>query len=287
MPLELPLELLLRLPLQLPLQLQLELPNDCHLSAQVISAARLAGRRWETRSLPSETLNVPARIYPQLQINMRAVRKFEQYISDVFTPQGILSLCACRHPLPPPLAAAFAACPSHLPLPHLPLPATAERVVPGASIRGRCATSSLLVPRDALGERLAITLTMVLASIAFKSTVNASIPSVAYMTWTDTYINTNFYFLCATRVHSWPQPSLIHSRPPPLSPFLLHRCTLVAADLIFVFLPDDQTWSSLSSYLSFQSNSNAQVPPQSIAIGRHFGAIGFYWLPCAATQCHH
>jgi len=142
-------------------------------------------RMWETRSLPSETLNVPARIYPQLQINMRAVRKFEQYISDVFTPQGILSLCA---------------------------------------------TSSLLVPRDALGERLAITLTMVLASIAFKSTVNASIPSVAYMTWTDTYINTNFYFLC----------------------------TLVAADLIFVFLPDDQTWSSLSSYLSFQSNSNAQ-----------------------------
>jgi len=97
-------------------------------------------RIWETRSLPSETLNLPARTYPQLRINMRAVRKFTQYIADVFVPQAILSLSA---------------------------------------------TSSLLVPRSALGERLAITLTMVLASIAFKSQVHETIPSVSYSTMTD------------------------------------------------------------------------------------------------------
>ena len=71
-------------------------------------------RVWETRSLPSETLNVPPRIYPQLHVRMRAARKFGQFVYDIFMPQGLLSLMA---------------------------------------------TTSLLVPRGSLGERLAITLT--------------------------------------------------------------------------------------------------------------------------------
>jgi hypothetical protein len=71
------------------------------------------------------------------------------------------------------------------------------------------ATTSLLVPRDSLGERLGITLTMVLASIAFKSTVNASTPEIAYLTLVDLYILINFGFLIV----------------------------LLIADLAFLFLP--------------------------------------------------
>jgi len=72
------------------------------------------------------------------------------------------------------------------------------------------ATSSLLVPRSSLGERLAITLTMTLASIAFKSQVTLSIPPVSYNTFSDIYIDFSFIVL-----------------------FLL-----LVADLAFVFLPD-------------------------------------------------
>jgi len=105
---------------------------------------------WETRSLPTETRNVPPVIYPQLKLRLRVVRKYSQYVNDVMLPQGLLSLMAM---------------------------------------------TSLLVGRDSLGERLAITLTMVLSSIAFKTTISSLIPSIAYFTQLDRYLWYNFLFL--------------------------------------------------------------------------------------------
>lgn len=58
-----------------------------------------------------------------------------------------------------------------------------------------CSISSLVCSRENVGDRLAITLTMVLTSISFKYTTSASLPKVSYQTLLDTYILLSFVLL--------------------------------------------------------------------------------------------
>jgi len=53
------------------------------------------------------------------------------------------------------------------------------------------------VPPGDLGKRLDIDMTLVLASVAFKSTVQDRIPSVPYLTWLEKYVLVNFLLLSA------------------------------------------------------------------------------------------
>ena len=59
------------------------------------------------------------------------------------------------------------------------------------------AITSLVVPRDSLGERIAITLAMVLASLAFRYTFIERVPVVSYLTAMDKIIVFNFLLLGA------------------------------------------------------------------------------------------
>ncbi len=61
-------------------------------------------------------------------------------------------------------------------------------------------TTSLFVPRTSLGERIAITLSMVLASLAFRSTFMQRIPVVSFLTTMDKIIIINFFLLGALLV---------------------------------------------------------------------------------------
>ena len=64
------------------------------------------------------------------------------------------------------------------------------------------ALTSFIPSRDDAGDRLGITLTLILASIAFKYTLQDAIPKVSYQTIMDVYIVSNFAL-----AFCWPSPS--------------------------------------------------------------------------------
>lgn len=95
----------------------------------------------ETRA--SESLAKPPKVYSELHLQMRVVRKPGNYLIDVVLPLGLINLFSL---------------------------------------------SSLAVPRDSLGDRIAITLTMILTSITFKSIANATLPTLSYQTAMDWWV---------------------------------------------------------------------------------------------------
>lgn len=106
-------------------------------------------------SRPTESLSQPPKVYPELHLQMRVVRKPWNYLFDVVLPLGLISL---------------------------------------GSI------TSLVVPRADLGDRLAITVTMILTSITFKTITQRTLPVLSYQTLMDYYILTMFVFIFAVLV---------------------------------------------------------------------------------------
>ena len=55
-----------------------------------------------------------------------------------------------------------------------------------------CCYASLAVPKDEVADRLSVSVTLMLATVAFKFVITNILPPVSYLTWMDRYITINF-----------------------------------------------------------------------------------------------
>eukprot|EP00966_Prymnesium_polylepis_P105473 2442612-Prymnesium_polylepis.1 len=122
--------------------------DEWHMASELVA--------YESRSHPTDTLNVPAKVYAEYQFRVKVARKWHVYVWDILMPLWLLSVFS---------------------------------------------TSSLIVQRSSLGERIAIPLAMILASLTFRNSFIERIPVVSYMTTLDKIILLNFLLfgggLCA------------------------------------------------------------------------------------------
>jgi len=121
--------------------------DEWHMASELVA--------YESRSHPTDTLNVPAKVYAEYQFRVKVARKWHVYVWDILMPLWLLSVFS---------------------------------------------TSSLIVPRSSLGERIAIPLAMILASLTFRNSFIERIPVVSYMTTLDKIILLNFLLFGALLV---------------------------------------------------------------------------------------
>ena len=62
--------------------------------------------------------------------------------------------------------------------------------------------SAFYLPREQLGERLSLLITLILTSVAFSIVIQDKLPNVAYLTFIDKYILASYFFLIAVVIES-------------------------------------------------------------------------------------